>query len=145
MALADGGAAILERRPVTPAPREISFITVATGSCSAYEFARAMRADSSSLTCADLTQATGPRRLLVATGRAAYQPASFSITGVLADAASRVIDVTYRPVGRRSGIAEPSPAAVIELGEALSGEWLVRLAPEGGGLFAARAFVVRFE
>lgn len=142
--LADGGAAVFKRQAASPAPRDLSFTSIASATCAELEFPRVMRALAGSVACPGLSTATGTAHILVATGRAPYSPTSFTVTRVVADSATHVIDVRYTGSGRRTRISDPSPAAVIELNAPPSGEWLVRLVGEGADLYTARAFVVRF-
>ncbi len=142
--LSDGGAAVYERRTLTPAPRELSFTTVAHGTCADYEYPRVMRAATPALKCPALAGSAGADRLLIATGRFATGPAAFTVTRVTADPATRVIDIRYTASGRRSNVTDASPASVIELAAPPSGEWLVRFMGEGADPYTARAYVVRF-
>jgi len=139
--LADGGVAVLKRESGSPAPRDVSFRTIATGACAEYEFPRIMAAEPSRVTCGALAGAASSTRLLVATGRAAYAARSFTVARVVVDQAMRTMDVTLARTGTRTNITDASPASVIELGEQLSGAWLIRLV--GDVPFNSPAFAVR--
>ena len=144
VSLSDGGAAVLERRTASPQLHDLSFTTVGQGTCAEYLFPRVMNATSANVRCAAIAVSAGPDRLLVATGSAASQPASFTVTHVRADVALRTIDITYRPNGRRQAVSDPTPTAIIDVPDAPAGDWLVRLYAEGGDLPYGYAFVVRF-
>lgn len=140
MGLADGGAAVLNRRVSAGASRDLSFHSVATADCD-YQTPRVMTARADLVKCEPLVASTGANRVLVATGRSASGPRSFAIARVTADPVTRVIDITYAPSGRRSNVIDPSATSVIEIADPPPGEWLVRLSSDS---LVGLPFVLRF-
>lgn len=140
--LSDGGVAVLRR--VIGAERNVAltFREVATGTCESIDFPRVVIASPAS-SCDVVAAAPGPARLVVAAGRSARSPATLDIRRVTFDATTRTMDVSFQAGRSRGEIESPSAVRVIELASPPTGEWLVRLVPDGGGR-PLGAFVVRF-
>ena len=128
--LGNGGVALLRLEPVAGAARSAPAV-VAQATCTWPDFAHVAIARVEHIRCAELLPAAGARRVVMSLGR---QPSatSLSVDGVDVDQDRRVVTIHYTQSTTSRWAGSTAQVAIVELPEAITGEWLVWLVTPGG-------------
>ena len=127
--LGDGGVALLRLAPAAAVARSRPAI-VGQATCTWPDFAHVAIARAEDIRCAELVPVAGARRVVLSLGR---QPSatSLSIEGVDVDQDRRVVTIHYTQSTTSRWAGATAQVAIMELPEAISGEWLVWLVTPG--------------
>jgi len=142
--LGDGGGAVLRRQPASQARQSVPFSVAGSGRC-AIDFPRVVLAARETPACPALSEAAGPNRLLITSGRGYFGPTDLIPSRVLADGPGRTLTIEYEASPNAKAVRDSAPAGVIELGQSFTGTWLVTLRPvDGAGGRQENSFAVTF-
>lgn len=136
----NGGAAVYRRGTSSSRRGSVDVREIARLACTGFEFAQVAPPRDRDGRCPEVATHAGPRRLLITRGRV---PAAeeLPITGITADAVTRELTIQVDPRGDTSRVPAVGVARVIEVPDALQGQWLVRL-DSGGSRRAIQTFVI---
>lgn len=142
--LGDGGVALL-RLDVSSTTVRSTPVIAAQATCAWPDFAHVAIAAAENIRCPELLPAAGARRLVVSLGR---QPTATSliVDSLDVDRSRRILTIQYTQSTTSRWAGPTAQAAIVEVPEEVTGEWLVWLVTDGmrPGYTGGPAFTATF-